>query len=130
MDGRPIPSRGKPFLGKLSEIKIDKSPPAGRFCGLLRRRIRSTKELPDDVRTVFITNVPGAPFQVLGRRGPTGELFASGVYDREAWPNGGEMVEQARRLVEVLAGEEAEQLIFALAAERPEVLLKMKSRLS
>jgi hypothetical protein len=42
------------------------------------------------------------------------------------------MVERGRREIgavfELLGGEEAEQLIFAMAAERPEVLLKLKSR--
>jgi hypothetical protein len=93
------PPQGKPFLGKLSKIEIDKRPyPVGRFDGLLRRRrVRSTEELPDDVGTVFITNVPGAPFQVMGRRGPTGELFAGRFFEVEAWPNGEEMIEQGRR---------------------------------
>ena len=129
------PPQGKPFLGKLSKFEIDRDMyPERRLCSLLRRRVRSTSELLDDVGTVFITNVPGAPFQVLGRRAPTGELFAGSLFEREAWPNGEEMIERARReagfYAELLVGEEAEQLILAIAAERPEVLLKLKSRRS
>ena len=63
-----------------------------------------------------------------------GELFAGTVLDKEAWLSGEEMSERARREIEVdlelLVGEEAEQLIFTMAAERPEILLKLKSRLS
>src|SRR5215470_11539127 len=38
-------------------------------------RPRSSGELPDNEGTAFATNVPDAPFQIVGRRGPTGELF-------------------------------------------------------
>jgi hypothetical protein len=42
-------------------------------------RPRSSDELPDDEGTVFVTNVPDAPFQIVGRRGSTGELFVGSL---------------------------------------------------
>jgi len=85
------PQQGKPYLGKLGEI-FRPDHIEGRFLGLLPseahertvkeatsasdvlRRLRSSSELPDDVGRVFVTNVPNAPIQVMGRRDPaTGE---------------------------------------------------------
>lgn len=116
------PSHGKPYLGKLGAIERPESP-VGRFLGLLpsqqhaqalkevppgRRRIRPSSELPDDVGRVFVTNVPGAPLQVLGRRDPTtGELCVGRVGLPRAdvpSPPG----------IEVVTGPEAEELIAAV----------------
>jgi hypothetical protein len=117
------PSRGKPYLGKLGAIERPESP-VGRFLGLLpsqqhaqalkevppgRRRIRSSSELPDEVGKVFVTNVPGAPLQVLGRRDPTnGELCVGKVFlpdVRHAPPPPG---------TKIVTGPEAEELILAV----------------
>jgi hypothetical protein len=58
--------------------------------------IRYTSELPEEVGTVFVTNVPGAPFQVLGRRGPTRELFVGSlVTERQSAPT---LVEALREM--------------------------------
>jgi hypothetical protein len=120
------PSHGKPYLGKLGPIERPNA--SGRFLGLLSnqqharaqkealptpdrmlpRRIRSSRELPDDVGRVFVTNVPGAPLQVLGRRDPTtGELCVGRVGLPRAdvpSPPG----------IEVVTGPEAEELIAAV----------------
>src|SRR5262249_23989354 len=82
---------GKAYLGKLGPIeRADRV--EGRWLGLLPnaahamaqrerppaeppRHVRFSHELPDDVGTVFVTAVLGAPFQLLGRRDPAnGEL--------------------------------------------------------
>jgi hypothetical protein len=116
------PSHGKPYLGKLGAIERPESP-VGRFVGLLpsqqhaqalkevppgRRRIRSSSELPDDVGKVFVTNVPNAPLQILGRRDPTnGELCVGRVGLHRAdvpFPPG----------IEVVTGPEAKELITAV----------------
>jgi hypothetical protein len=69
-------ANGKPYLGNLELGDGTPAPGYSRFGNLLyQRRPRSSSELPDDKGTVFITNVPDAPFQIIGRRGPTGELF-------------------------------------------------------
>jgi hypothetical protein len=75
-----IRTGGKPYLAKLSEIVRDEQP-WGRLADLLNDDIRPTSELPDDEGVVFVTDVPGAPFQVLGRRGPTGELFVGSIIE-------------------------------------------------
>jgi hypothetical protein len=77
--------------------------------------VRASSELPDDEGTVFVTNVPGAVFQVLGRRGPTGELFAGNTFN----PSPEKSIEQMCRQcsartglkVEIVTGPEAKRLI-------------------
>ena len=90
---------------------------AGAAHGLAQRRH------PADLRpgrrrgTGFITNVPGAPFQIIGRRGPTGELFVGQVGSGADLPRG--TIEQMNREfeaktgieVEIVTGPEAERLI-------------------
>jgi hypothetical protein len=119
---------GKAYLGKLGAIERPNA--SGRFLGLLpsqqharaqkevlptpdqmlrRRKIRSSRELPDDVGKVFVTKVPGAPLQIIGRRDPaTGELLVGRLFlpsplDRPL-PAG----------IEVVTGPEAEELIAAV----------------
>ena len=78
---------------------------------------RPSSELPDDEGTVFITNVPEAPFQVLGRRG-TGELFVGRTFE----PNGDfkkKMSEAHEHGFEVVTGPEAERLIRGVRRYHP-----------
>jgi hypothetical protein len=95
------PQHGKPYLGELSEIK-----PVTDYGGLFRSVFRPSlsSELADDEGTVFVTNVPGTPFQVFGRRGPTGELFVRATCEMS---NG----KPPPEWVEVVKGPEAERLI-------------------
>jgi hypothetical protein len=104
------PAGGRPYLGKLSEIAPGIL--AGRFSDLLNR-VRPTSELADDEGTVFITDLPHAPFQVLGRRGPTGELFVGSVYSVKQGhkPVSRESLARAPVSVEVVTGPEADRLI-------------------
>jgi hypothetical protein len=128
---RPAP--GRAYLGKLSDIERP-TKMHGRLVGLLSSsahaqaakeaspasdllpRIRSSSELPDDVGRVFVTNVPDAPLQILGRRDPaTGDLcFGSAL-----WPlPGATALEPALAKlsfdVEIVIGPEAERLILAV----------------
>ena len=87
--------------------------------------MRSSSELPDDVGTVFITNVPNAPLQILGRRGPTGELFCGSVYVPKTGADklpGDEdlaaMLEGCPVNVEIISGAEAQRAIAEVARER------------
>ena len=60
-----------------------------------------------------MTNVPDAPFQIVGRRGPTGELFVGSL----TMPRDGRTTMSPEELaaapfkVEVVAGEEGKKLI-------------------
>ena len=119
---------GKPYLGKLGEIcRPDHI--AGRFLGLLPSaahaqaakevspasdalpRIRRSSELPDDVGRVFVTNVPGAPIQVMGRRDPAnGELCLGSVMQ----PDQSDIAAWTPDWVEIVTGPEAERLILAV----------------
>jgi hypothetical protein len=102
------PEHGKAYLGPLSKIEAGEA--GGRMNVFAPR---PSSELPDDEGTVFVTNVPGAPFQVLGRRGKTGELFVGGMFE----PDGDfkEKISKAREGdVEVVTGPEAERLIAGL----------------
>ncbi len=107
------PANGKPYLGKLE--LADESPKLGysKFGNLLYQpRPRSSDELPDDEGTVFVTNVPDAPFQIVGRRGPAGELFVGSLMHPPAGKTtlSPEEVATAPH-VEVIAGHEAQKLI-------------------
>jgi hypothetical protein len=75
--------------------------------------IKNSSDLPEDVGTVFVTNVPGAPFQLLGRR-HDGELYVGSLI----FPGPGrDVCEDTREIaiemkgIEVVTGREAEQLI-------------------
>jgi hypothetical protein len=99
------PEHGRAYLGPLSKIE------AGEASGRMNVFApRPSSELPDDEGTVFVTNIPGASFQVLGRRGKTGELFVGGTFE----PDGDfkEKISKAHKHgVEVVTGLEAERLI-------------------
>ena len=96
------PEHGRPYLGALS--KIEAGEPGSMFAP------RPSSDLPDDEGTVFVTNVRGAPFQILGRRGKTGELFVGGMFDVPS--DFDQKISKAHEHgVEVVAGPEAERLI-------------------
>jgi hypothetical protein len=114
------PPNGKPYLAKLGEIDR----PSGKSCfnDMLPRagRLRHSRELDDEEGRVFVTDVPGAPIIVQGRRDPrTGDLCFSGTY---------EATEEARRKVatssdwiEVVTGPEAEALVAAVIKMRAQI---------
>ena len=107
------PEHGKAYLGPLSKIEAEEA--SGRMNVFAPR---PSSQLPDDEGTVFVTNVPGAPFQVLGRRGKTGELFVGGTFE----PGGDfkEKISEAHeRGIEVVTGPEAERLIRGVRRCRP-----------
>jgi hypothetical protein len=77
-------------------------------------RIKTTNELPDGEGILFLTYVPGAPFQVLGRRcETTGELYLWSIIigTLDSLPK-----IQARFGCELLKGNEAEDFLAAVAA--------------
>jgi hypothetical protein len=123
------PAHGKPYLGKLGAIERT-THIEGRWLGLLPtkghdaalrerpaasppRRVRMSSELPDDVGTVFVTAVPNAPLQILGRRDPmNGELCVGSVMVAPAdlpWPP-----PEHPSDIELVTGPEAERLILAV----------------
>jgi hypothetical protein len=85
---------------------------------------RSSSELPDNEGTVFVTAVPGAPFQIFGRRGKNdGGLYVSAVCNEDA----ATVIERVRRVredtgmsVEVVTGPEAEALINTMQKVKAE----------
>ena len=104
------PQGGKPYLAKMSKIERIEQP-KGR---LVLLNPRSTAELADDEGTVFVTDVAGAPFQVLGRRGPTGELFVGQVFTSirpSAEQACREFTNDTGLKAEIVTGREAERLI-------------------
>jgi hypothetical protein len=124
------PAHGKPYLSKPGAIERPDYV-TGRFMNLLAskdhdkalcerppsppRRVRRSSELPDDVGTVFVTSVPNAPLQILGRRDPAnGELCLGSIMytpKDKPWPP----VEcPLPPEIEVVTGPEAEQLILAV----------------
>jgi hypothetical protein len=74
--------------------------------------VRLSSELPDDAGTVFVTNVPDAPFQILGRR-HNGELFVGACFQEGP---GAPSLDTCRELdgVEIVTGAEGEKLIAAM----------------
>jgi hypothetical protein len=108
------PPHGKAYLGKLGTI-VKQSAPKGRFTKLLND-VRPSSELADDEGTVFVTNVPGSLIQIIGRRGPTGELFAGSV---AASPDERKVQEAAAMGVEIVTGPEAERLIAGVQRKWP-----------
>jgi hypothetical protein len=130
------PQQGKPYLGKLGEISRPDHI-EGRFLGLLPNeaheraakeatppsdvlpRLRSSGELPDDIGRVFVTNVPNAPIQVMGRRDPaTGELCAGSTILSPSPLK--DMPASYLSDVEIVTGPEAERLILAVHARLTE----------
>jgi hypothetical protein len=126
------PAHGKPYLGKLGAIERRRGL-YGRWIGLLPSkehaealqerpqqdstlpRIRNSNELPDDVGRMFVTAVPNAPIQLLGRRDPeTGELcvgWALGPPRKDIpAPSGDDLPSY----IEVVTGPEAERFILAV----------------
>jgi hypothetical protein len=76
-------------------------------------KFRNTSELPDDEGRVFVTHAPYAPFQVMGRRADSGELFVRGKITKQEPP------EETRKVfpgIEIITGPEAEELIAAVRA--------------
>ncbi len=124
-------TNGKPYLGKL---ELDDGPHAlgySQFGNLIfEKRPRSSDELPDDEGTVFVTNVPGASFQIIGRRGPTGELFAGSLMRTDQFASrlqqaGRDLSEVTSHLdvpgvgrVEIVTGQEAERLVSDVIRSR------------
>jgi len=110
------PEGAKAYLGPLTEITRTEYP-VGRLTNLLNQ-VRSSSELPDDEGTLFVAHIPGETLSVIGRRGPTGELFVS--YVGTADP--GVSVEQRCRTAkkdigfspELVTGHEAKRLIAAV----------------
>jgi hypothetical protein len=124
------PPHGKPYLGKLGAIeRIDSVEsrwlgllPSAAHAAALRERpptvpelkpFRLSKDLSDDVGTVFVTNVAGAPLQLTGRRDPAnGELCVGlivGPGKDAPWPP-----PVALAWVEIVTGPEAERLILSV----------------
>ena len=98
------PEHGKAYLGRLSKIAASEA--SGRMDVFAPR---PSSLLPDDEGTVFVTNVPGAPFQVLGRR-EDGRAFRG--QDVRARGDFKEKISEAHvRGFEVVTGPEAERLI-------------------
>jgi hypothetical protein len=108
------PANGKPYLGELEWHDRSPKPRYSPFGNLLyHKRPRSSDELPDNEGTVFVTNVPDAPFQILGRRGPTGELFVDHLVIRGTISP--EELARSPVKLEVVAGEEGQKLISDVA---------------
>jgi len=124
------PAHGKPYLDKLGPIERFDGIAMGRWAGLLPskeheqalrerppaaepRRVRFSRELPDDVGSVFVTAVPNAPIQLTGRRDPAnGELCVDSVLGGPTgapWPP-----PDTPDWIEVVTGPEAERLILSV----------------
>ena len=74
--------------------------------------VRSVSEMPDhEGSNWFVTDVAGAPYQLLGLRGSTGELFALTLRTRGALTLNRLSLEATGVVFEVITGPEAECLI-------------------
>jgi len=75
---------------------------------------KATSELRDDEGREFITDVPGAPLQIVGRRGLTGDLHPDHFYCPPSAAVAAEAADIAREHgAEVVTGPEANDLINA-----------------
>jgi hypothetical protein len=85
-----------------------------------QQRICDSSDLPDNVGTVFITDVPGSWLQVIGRRA-FGKLWVSG-YAIQAKDQDTPAVALSAEMpgIEVVRGPEAEQLIELVEVDRGE----------
>jgi hypothetical protein len=124
--GRP------PHLGKL-EMQPVEPPNSGSLFDLLPGRLRWSCELPDDEEEVFLTCVPEAPFQVLGRVGEhDGRLYIGSVVPRKT--NARELSKQelatqlaaANMSIRLLDGPGAVELIADIQTKRPDLVAKAK----
>jgi len=78
-------------------------------------RIRNSNELPDDVGRVFVTAVPDAPIQLVGRRDPeTGELCVVGALGPPRKDIPAPSGDDLPSYIEVVTGPEAERLILSV----------------
>ena len=127
------PAHGKPYLGKLGAIERPRGL-YGRWLGLLPSkghaealrerpqhnstllpRIRNSNELPDDVGRVFVTAVPDAPIQLVGRRDPeTGEPCVVGALGPPRKDIPAPSGDDLPSYIEVVTGPEAERLILSV----------------
>jgi hypothetical protein len=120
------PAIGKPYLTKL-EINPANDMVENRWSGLLLPKVKSSSELPDDEGTVFITAVPDAPFQILGRRANNGELYVGSIgHPRKGSSPIQDILKDKDKLkelesvgAEILTGPEAEKLIAAVKKTLP-----------
>jgi len=96
---------------------------------MLTKEVRFSHELPNDEGFVFVTNVPGAPFQLIGRRGRCGGLFVDSflIEGPVAKPSAevAKNFEATKGIpVELVEGPEAEELLAAMIAHLKAKLIK------
>jgi hypothetical protein len=86
-----------------------------------QQRICDSSDLPDNVGTVFITDVPGSWLQVIGRRA-FGTLWVSGyaIQAKDAQDTPAVALSAEMPGIEVVRGPEAEQLIELVDVDRGE----------
>jgi hypothetical protein len=120
--GRP------PYLGNL-EMQPDEPPKPGGMFDLLPGRLRWSSELPDDEGKVFVTCVPGAPIQVLGRIGEhDGRLYIGRIATPDAGARDFNKEDLARDLAaanmrtKLLDGPDAVELIADIQRKRPDLI--------
>jgi hypothetical protein len=78
------------------------------------RYVRFVSELPDGVGRLFITDVPGAPLQISGRRDPAnGELCVAAAWPPQDPPASLPSSELPEGF-ELVTGPEAERLILSV----------------
>jgi hypothetical protein len=85
-------------------------------------KIKWTKEFPEDEDfAVFLTAVPSAPFQVIGQKTESGELYVHKLISSpENAPNllpSDVLSDDVQAQIELLTGAEAEKLIAAIIAQ-------------
>jgi hypothetical protein len=111
----------KRHLGEFGEWRT--APGFGRFVRMFEvmpARVRPSSELPDDVGTVFVAMSTAYSVVVLGRRGPTGELFVGRVSRPEDDLTLMQLADRVRRelpWVELVTGPEADQLLARVMAQ-------------
>jgi hypothetical protein len=102
---------------------------------LLPGRLRWSSELPDDEGKVFVTCVPGAPIQVLGRIGEhEGRLYIGSIATPGAGARDFNKEDLARDLaaanmrMKLVDGPDAVELIADIQRKRPDLVAKAKGR--
>ena len=79
-------------------------------------KLKRSSQLPDDEGFVFVTWVPDAPFQIVGRRALDGELCVGHILLPKEGGDWRGLLDVGG--VEIITGLEAENLIQALIVER------------